>query len=145
GCERVCGRRTRRRIEGGELPSQRGGPASASGECRVGNSMSIPQPAAPESPMEGTGGNPAGKVAVGVREKGPRLCQRLPSIVVEPTEVGAVESGELRWPPEGTQKGTPQIQAAAVPSLSPSGASGKTADHAGIESANSGHQSFTGQ
>ncbi|XP_075803683.1 LBH domain-containing protein 2 isoform X3 [Microtus pennsylvanicus] len=76
--------------------------------------MSIPQPAAPESPMEGTGGGPAGTAAVGVREKGPRLCQRLPSIVVEPTEVGAVESGELRWPPEGTQKGTPQIQAAPV-------------------------------
>ncbi|CAO2581566.1 LBH domain-containing protein 2 [Lemmus lemmus] len=69
----------------------------------------------------------------------------MPSIVVEPTEVGAVESGELRWPPEGTQKGTPQIQAAAVPSSSPSGASGKTTDHAGNESANSGHQSFTGR
>uniref|UniRef100_A0A8C4W281 LBH domain-containing protein n=1 Tax=Gopherus evgoodei TaxID=1825980 RepID=A0A8C4W281_9SAUR len=25
---------------------------------------------------------------------------RLPSIVVEPTEVGEVESGELRWPPD---------------------------------------------
>lgn len=53
------------------------------------------------------------QAAVGVREKGPRLCQRLPSIVVEPTEAGAVESGELRWPPEGTQRGAPQIQAAA--------------------------------
>uniref|UniRef100_A0A8C2QG94 LBH domain containing 2 n=1 Tax=Cricetulus griseus TaxID=10029 RepID=A0A8C2QG94_CRIGR len=65
-----------------------------------------------ESPVEGTGG-PEGKAAVGVREKGPRLCQRLPSIVVEPTDVGTVESGELRWPPEGTQRGTPQTQAAA--------------------------------
>ncbi|XP_050010746.1 LBH domain-containing protein 2 isoform X1 [Alexandromys fortis] len=99
--------------------------------------MSIPQPAAPENPMEGTGGGPAGTAAVGVREKGPRLCQRLPSIVVEPTEVGAVESGELRWPPEGTQKGTPQIQAAA-------GAPGRTADHDGIEGASSGHQEVPG-
>ncbi|KAM7323685.1 hypothetical protein ACRRTK_017791 [Alexandromys fortis] len=106
--------------------------------------MSIPQPAARENPMEGTGGGPAGTAAVGVREKGPRLCQRLPSIVVEPTEVGAVESGELRWPPEGTQKGTPQIQAAAVPSLSPPGAPGRTADHDGIEGASSGHQEVPG-
>ncbi|XP_051008325.1 LBH domain-containing protein 2 [Acomys russatus] len=74
--------------------------------------MSTPQPAVPESPTKGTR-SPAGQAAVGVREKGPRLCQRLPSIVVEPTEVGAVESGELRWPPEGTQRGTPQIPAAA--------------------------------
>lgn len=28
--------------------------------------------------------------------------ERLPSIVVEPTEVNEVESGELRWPPENT-------------------------------------------
>ncbi|KAG7282838.1 hypothetical protein CRUP_012228 [Coryphaenoides rupestris] len=27
--------------------------------------------------------------------------ERLPSIVVEPTELSEVESGELRWPPEG--------------------------------------------
>uniref|UniRef100_A0A8C5DX40 LBH domain-containing protein n=1 Tax=Gouania willdenowi TaxID=441366 RepID=A0A8C5DX40_GOUWI len=26
--------------------------------------------------------------------------ERLPSIVVEPTEISEVESGELRWPPE---------------------------------------------
>nr|XP_048287455.1 LBH domain-containing protein 2 [Myodes glareolus] len=103
--------------------------------------MSVPQPAAPEGPMEGTGGGPAGTAAVGVREKGPRLCQRLPSIVVEPTETGAVESGELRWPPEGTQKGTPQIQAAAVPSSSPPG---KTADRDGVGSASSGHQAVPG-
>uniref|UniRef100_A0A8C6GQ43 LBH domain containing 2 n=1 Tax=Mus spicilegus TaxID=10103 RepID=A0A8C6GQ43_MUSSI len=100
--------------------------------------MSTPQPAAPESPTEGPRG-PAGKAAVGVREKGPRLCQRLPSIVVEPTEAGAVESGELRWPPEGTQRGTPQIQAAAAPSPSPPG---KEADDDVIQGASSGHQAF---
>ncbi|EGV94875.1 hypothetical protein I79_004684, partial [Cricetulus griseus] len=71
--------------------------------------------------------------AVGVREKGPRLCQRLPSIVVEPTDVGTVESGELRWPPEGTQRGTPQTQAAAVTSSSPPGTLGKASDHDGME------------
>ncbi|KFV81620.1 Protein LBH, partial [Struthio camelus australis] len=34
------------------------------------------------------------------REKYPKLTKRLPSIVVEPTESGEVESGELRWPPD---------------------------------------------
>ncbi|XP_054884418.1 protein LBH [Poeciliopsis prolifica] len=29
--------------------------------------------------------------------------ERLPSIVVEPTEVSEVESGELRWPPENIE------------------------------------------
>ncbi|XP_029396892.1 LBH domain-containing protein 2 isoform X1 [Mus pahari] len=87
--------------------------------------MSTPQSAAPESPTEGPRG-PEGKAAVGVREKGPRLCQRLPSIVVEPTETGAVESGELRWPPE-------------APSPSPSG---KEADDDVIQGADSGHQAF---
>ncbi|XP_028739660.1 LBH domain-containing protein 2 [Peromyscus leucopus] len=100
--------------------------------------MSSLQSAASESPTEGARG-PAGKAAVGIREKGRRLCQRLPSIVVEPTEVGFVESGELRWPPEGTQRSTPQIQAAAVPSSSPPGAPGKAADHDGIEGVSSGH------
>ncbi|XP_060117570.1 LBH domain-containing protein 2 [Heteronotia binoei] len=33
-------------------------------------------------------------------EKYPKLSKRLPSIVVEPTETGDVESGELRWPPD---------------------------------------------
>ncbi|XP_068108382.1 LBH domain-containing protein 2 [Hyperolius riggenbachi] len=33
-------------------------------------------------------------------DKHPKLTKRLPSIVVEPTESGDVESGELRWPPE---------------------------------------------
>ncbi|XP_063078425.1 protein LBH [Engraulis encrasicolus] len=32
-------------------------------------------------------------------ERHPKLSKRLPSIVVEPTEGGEVESGELRWPP----------------------------------------------
>uniref|UniRef100_A0A671V2V5 LBH domain-containing protein n=1 Tax=Sparus aurata TaxID=8175 RepID=A0A671V2V5_SPAAU len=29
--------------------------------------------------------------------------ERLPSIVVEPTELSEVESGELRWPPENME------------------------------------------
>ncbi|CAI9590448.1 unnamed protein product [Staurois parvus] len=29
---------------------------------------------------------------------------RLPSIVVEPTDIIDVESGELRWPPESVRK-----------------------------------------
>ncbi|XP_059505094.1 protein LBH isoform X2 [Stegostoma tigrinum] len=29
-----------------------------------------------------------------------QVTKRLPSIVVEPTETGEVESGELRWPPD---------------------------------------------
>ncbi|KAJ6661908.1 hypothetical protein lerEdw1_013079 [Lerista edwardsae] len=33
-------------------------------------------------------------------EKYPKLSKRLPSIVVEPSETGDVESGELRWPPD---------------------------------------------
>nr|XP_014344014.1 PREDICTED: uncharacterized protein LOC102361636 isoform X2 [Latimeria chalumnae] len=33
-------------------------------------------------------------------EKHPKLFKRLPSIVVEPTDTGEVESGELRWPPD---------------------------------------------
>lgn len=33
-------------------------------------------------------------------EKYPKLSKRLPSIVVEPSEMGDVESGELRWPPD---------------------------------------------
>lgn len=44
---------------------------------------------------------------MGAPEKGPQLGPRLPSIVVEPSEGGAVESGELRWPPEGAQRGYP--------------------------------------
>ncbi|XP_047247080.1 uncharacterized protein LOC124883790 isoform X3 [Girardinichthys multiradiatus] len=32
-----------------------------------------------------------------------RYKERLPSIVVEPTEVSEVESGELRWPPENAE------------------------------------------
>lgn len=33
-------------------------------------------------------------------ERFPKLSRRLPSIVVEPTDGGEVESGELRWPPD---------------------------------------------
>ncbi|MGH0162328.1 UNVERIFIED_CONTAM: hypothetical protein FKN15_077937 [Acipenser sinensis] len=33
-------------------------------------------------------------------ERYPKLSRRLPSIVVEPSESGEVESGELRWPPD---------------------------------------------
>ncbi|XP_017275477.1 protein LBH [Kryptolebias marmoratus] len=32
-----------------------------------------------------------------------RAKERLPSIVVEPTEMSEVESGELRWPPEDVE------------------------------------------
>ncbi|XP_074541707.1 protein LBH [Halichoeres trimaculatus] len=33
-------------------------------------------------------------------ERIPKLSRRVPSIVVEPTDGGEVESGELRWPPD---------------------------------------------
>ncbi|XP_036284910.1 LBH domain-containing protein 2 [Pipistrellus kuhlii] len=99
--------------------------------------MSGPPPDVPEpSPAEGTGG-PAGKAAAGAREKGPRLGPRLPSIVVEPSEAGAVESGELRWPPEGVQRGSPQSQAAAAPSPSLPGAPGDAPGHPGSQCAGS--------
>ncbi|KAI4535141.1 hypothetical protein MG293_014367 [Ovis ammon polii] len=75
--------------------------------------MSGPQPAAaPKLGSDKQAGGPA-EAVVGAREKGPRLGQRLPSIVVEPSELGAVESGELRWPPEGAQRASAQSQAAA--------------------------------
>ncbi|KAM4852860.1 LBH domain-containing protein 2 [Thomomys bottae] len=75
--------------------------------------MSLPQPGGPELNPAKSSLGPAGK---GTREKGPKLGPRLPSIVVEPTEAGAVESGELRWPPECLERGAPQSQAAAAPS-----------------------------
>lgn len=53
------------------------------------------------------------QAVAGAREKGPRLGQRLPSIVVEPSEADPVESGELRWPLENAQRGPSQSQAAA--------------------------------
>ncbi|XP_070333617.1 LBH domain-containing protein 2 isoform X2 [Odocoileus virginianus] len=88
--------------------------------------MSGPQPAAaPELGPDKEAGGPAAEAMVGAREKGPRLGQRLPSIVVEPSELGAVESGELRWPPEGTQRGSARSQAAAAPSPRPLGAAGE--------------------
>nr|XP_026261302.1 LBH domain-containing protein 2 [Urocitellus parryii] len=103
-----------------------------------GSSMSTSQPTLSElSPVEGTGG-PEGKAVGSAREKGPRLGPRLPSIVVEPSEAGAVESGELRWPPEGTQRGAlPSQVDAAAPSRSLQGASGKAVDDVGSECASS--------
>ncbi|XP_059516969.1 LBH domain-containing protein 2 isoform X2 [Myotis daubentonii] len=99
--------------------------------------MSGPPPSVPEpSPAEGAGGR-AGKAEVGAWEKGPRLGPRLPSIVVEPTEVGAVESGELRWPPEGVQRGSPQSQAAAAPASSLPGAPRDVPGQPGSECASS--------
>uniref|UniRef100_A0A8C7AZI1 LBH domain containing 2 n=1 Tax=Neovison vison TaxID=452646 RepID=A0A8C7AZI1_NEOVI len=79
--------------------------------------MTAPQPAMPElSPAEEAGG-PAGKALAGAREKGPQLGPRLPSIVVESPEAGSVESGELRWPPEGALRGSAQTQGVAASSL----------------------------
>lgn len=45
-------------------------------------------------------GGPSAQAFPDSREKYPKLSKRLPSIVVEPTESGEVESGELRWPPD---------------------------------------------
>nr|XP_047925799.1 LBH domain-containing protein 2 [Anser cygnoides] len=45
-------------------------------------------------------GGPSSQAFPDAREKYPKLSKRLPSIVVEPTESGEVESGELRWPPD---------------------------------------------
>ncbi|XP_026976454.1 LBH domain-containing protein 2 [Sagmatias obliquidens] len=78
---------------------------------------------------------------VGAREKGPRVGQRLPSIMVEPGKGGAVASGELCWPPEGAQRGSTQSQAAAPPSPSLPGAPGKVPDDAGSKRASSEDQS----
>uniref|UniRef100_A0A2I3TN65 LBH domain containing 2 n=1 Tax=Pan troglodytes TaxID=9598 RepID=A0A2I3TN65_PANTR len=71
----------------------------------------------------------------GAWEKGPRLGQRLPSIVVEPSEADPVESGELRWPLESAQRGPSQSRAAAAPSPSLPREPGKAADNAGSECA----------
>lgn len=49
------------------------------------------------------------QAAVAAREKGPQL----PSALVEPSEVGAVERGALRWPPQGAQRDSPWSLAAA--------------------------------
>ncbi|XP_045144185.1 LBH domain-containing protein 2 [Echinops telfairi] len=101
--------------------------------------MSDPQPPMQElSLAKAAGGSSSGKAPAGAREKGPR-SQRLPSIVVEPTEVGTVESGELRWPPEGAQKGCPQDKGAAASWPSLRGAPGDAAD-AGIEAMGSRDQ-----
>ncbi|KAI4062529.1 LBH domain containing 2 [Homo sapiens] len=97
--------------------------------------MSTPRPAPPQpGAAEGAGG-PEGKAVAGAWEKGPRLGQRLPSIVVEPSEADPVESGELRWPLESAQRGPSQSRAAAAPSPSLPGEPGKAADNAGSECA----------
>ncbi|XP_067581855.1 LBH domain-containing protein 2 [Pseudorca crassidens] len=124
--------------------------------------MSAPQPAVPElnqlrrleawqergAPLGGDkqgsleeGRKENGRAMVGAREKGPRVGQRLPSIVVEPGEGGAVASGELCWPPEGAQRGSAQSQAAAPPSPRLPGAPGKVPDDAGSKRASSEDQS----
>ncbi|XP_061251435.1 LBH domain-containing protein 2 isoform X1 [Bos javanicus] len=101
-------------------------------------SMSGPRPAAaPKLGPDKEAGGPAAEAMVGAREKGPRLGQRLPSIVVEPSELGVVESGELRWPPEGSQRGSAQTQAAAAPSPRPPGAPGEAPADTDGECANS--------
>lgn len=51
------------------------------------------------SPAAGAEGH-AVQIFPDSHDKHPKLTKRLPSIVVEPTESGDVESGELRWPPE---------------------------------------------
>ncbi|CAM9756222.1 unnamed protein product [Rangifer tarandus platyrhynchus] len=131
GCQgaRAAPPRVPRRLAPPEPPSFRtgqGGGAERGRKPDVGRSMSGPQPAAaPELGPDKEAGGPAAEAMVGAREKGPRLGQRLPSIVVEPSELGAVESGELRWPPEGTQRGSARSQAAAAPSPRPPGAPGE--------------------
>uniref|UniRef100_A0A452T783 LBH domain containing 2 n=1 Tax=Ursus maritimus TaxID=29073 RepID=A0A452T783_URSMA len=95
--------------------------------------MTAPGPAMPElSPAEEAGG-PAGKATAGARGKGPGRGQWLPAIVVESSEVGSVESGELRWPPEASLRGSAQSQVAAAPS--PREAPGKALDDTGSERA----------
>ncbi|XP_069049177.1 protein LBH [Lepisosteus oculatus] len=44
-------------------------------------------------------------------ERYPKLSKRLPSIVVEPSESGEVESGELRWPPDDLSTTDPVAEA----------------------------------
>ncbi|XP_030261247.1 protein LBH [Sparus aurata] len=41
----------------------------------------------------------------------PKLSRLLPSIVVEPTDGGDVESGELRWPPDDVSSDVREDQA----------------------------------
>ncbi|XP_040919876.1 protein LBH-like [Toxotes jaculatrix] len=49
----------------------------------------------------------------------PKLSRCLPSIVVEPTDGGEVESGELRWPPDDVSSDVTeehaQVTGAGVP------------------------------
>ncbi|XP_053459497.1 LBH domain-containing protein 2 [Nycticebus coucang] len=98
--------------------------------------MNTFQPTQSESsPAEGTSGPAGEQASVGTQGKGPWLGQQLPSIVVEPSETGAVESGEMCWPMEGEQTRDAPSQAAAAPSSSLLGAPGKAADDAGCECA----------
>ncbi|XP_051265210.1 protein LBH-like isoform X2 [Dicentrarchus labrax] len=56
-------------------------------------------------------------------ERFPKLSRRLPSIVVEPTDGGEVESGELRWPPDDVSsdvtEGHPQVTGVLVEQAEP--------------------------
>ncbi|KAM7230469.1 hypothetical protein CapIbe_017959 [Capra ibex] len=114
GGERAGGRRgASQGARTGSGGADSAGPARAPAALDSSCGMSGPQPAAaPRLGSDKQAGGPA-EAMVGAREKGPRLGQRLPSIVVEPSELGAVESGELRWPPEGAQRASAQSQAAA--------------------------------
>ncbi|KAL0963166.1 hypothetical protein UPYG_G00350600 [Umbra pygmaea] len=54
-------------------------------------------------------------ISIQTQERFPKLCKRLPSIVVEPSDSGDVESGELRWPPDDlTSPNNDRRQAQAV-------------------------------
>uniref|UniRef100_A0A3B4BJJ6 LBH domain-containing protein n=1 Tax=Periophthalmus magnuspinnatus TaxID=409849 RepID=A0A3B4BJJ6_9GOBI len=59
-----------------------------------------------EPPLEEAGGQRRGSRAYQVCDTYPEdflyRRERLPSIVVEPTEQSEAESGELRWPPRTT-------------------------------------------
>ncbi|XP_034418789.1 protein LBH [Cyclopterus lumpus] len=46
------------------------------------------------------GGANQGSISPDAHGRYPKLCKRLPSIVVEPMDGADVESGELRWPPD---------------------------------------------
>ncbi|XP_063804559.1 LBH domain-containing protein 2 isoform X2 [Pseudophryne corroboree] len=64
--------------------------------------MNTCEPAMEEFTLSATSGAEGHAVQIfpDSHDKHPKLTKRLPSIVVEPTESGDVESGELRWPPE---------------------------------------------
>ncbi|XP_048368589.1 uncharacterized protein LOC125441752 isoform X2 [Sphaerodactylus townsendi] len=78
-CEEMCGRRPLDKARCRELLDEE----LRDDTCR-GSSQSLYEDPYEESELE----SPTGRKT------------RLPSIIVEPIEVGDVESGELRWPPE---------------------------------------------